>query len=108
LLCCFQQNTQRSIASWTYHAITVKAAIQLGLHAPAFYNEHGTQKNELLKRVWFAVINQDSLLSTAMGRPCLIPSEHVQIDIPSGVPLNLDCMPSSSRGDHLLYFNRLM
>ncbi|KAF2240182.1 hypothetical protein BU26DRAFT_386877, partial [Trematosphaeria pertusa] len=59
LLCCFQQNTQRSIASWTYHAVAVKAALQLGLHSPAPYDEHGMQKRELLKRLWFGVIIQD-------------------------------------------------
>jgi hypothetical protein len=59
LLCSFQQNTQRSTASWTYHALAVKTAIQHGLHSPSLYEQHGVQTRELRRRIWFGVINQD-------------------------------------------------
>jgi hypothetical protein len=66
LVCLYQQNTQRSIASWTYHALGMKAAHQLGLHVPALHEEHNSQHRGLMILVWFAVINQDSSLGTAL------------------------------------------
>jgi hypothetical protein len=81
LLCLFQQNTQRSIASWTYHALAVKAAYQLGLHSSTLHNESDAGKRSLLLRVWYGVVNQDRSLSIALGRPCLISSDHVRIEL---------------------------
>ncbi|KIW04384.1 uncharacterized protein PV09_04668 [Verruconis gallopava] len=109
LLCSFQQNTQRSTISWTYHALAVKTAIQQGLHAPSSYEVHGAQMRELRKRLWFGVINQDRLLSTSFGRPCLIPAEHVQVMAPTHEALAMEQMPSFSKHHHegLLYFNFL-
>ena len=79
LLCSFQQNTQRSIASWTYHAIAVKAAFQMGLHASSLYDVGVSHRCEILKRVWLGVIIQDIALSMAFGRPRLILPAHARI-----------------------------
>lgn len=59
LLSAFQQNNQRAVASWTYHALAVKAAYQLGLHSSSPFDEVGIEQMELRKRLWYAVINQD-------------------------------------------------
>lgn len=59
LLTSFQQNHQRSVASWTYHALTVKSAFQLGLHSPASYASFNEHDKELRKRLWFGVLLQD-------------------------------------------------
>ncbi|KAL1801137.1 hypothetical protein ACET3X_001479 [Alternaria dauci] len=79
LLCTFQQNTQRSIASWTYHAIAVKASFQMGLHALTLYDGKDPGHCEILQRVWLGVIIQDSALSMALGRPRLIFPPHARI-----------------------------
>ncbi|KAH8888104.1 hypothetical protein GQ53DRAFT_826665 [Thozetella sp. PMI_491] len=108
LVCSFQQNTQRSIESWSHHATVVKSALQLGLHSPSSYEDHGLQKRELRKRVWFAVVNQDRFLSVAMGRPYLIPPEHNRVDMPQDpVPNSLGMMNRRSI-DSLVYYNHLM
>ena len=59
LISSFQQNSQRSVACWTHHAVAVKAAFQLGLHSPKAYKHNNLPDNELCKRVWYAVVNQD-------------------------------------------------
>ncbi|OBT59093.1 hypothetical protein VE04_00706 [Pseudogymnoascus sp. 24MN13] len=65
LIASFQQNHQLSIASWTFHAVAVKAAFQLGLHSPIYYKDHSFQESELRKRLWFALVNQDRYFTWA-------------------------------------------
>ncbi|KAJ9134261.1 C6 transcription factor [Pleurostoma richardsiae] len=109
LLGSFQQNTQRAMASLTTHALAVKTSYQLGLHSPSCYEGLGTLEKELRAKLWFAVVNQDRILSTALGRPCLIPPHYVRNDIlDSLVPLQSSrtvAMPSSM--ESLLYFRHL-
>lgn len=59
LLASFQQNNQRSVASWTSHALAVKAAYQLGIHVPSSYAERPEQEREMKRKLWSAVINHD-------------------------------------------------
>ena len=47
------------VSSATYHALTVKAAFQLGLHCPSSYKELSPSDSELRKRLWYSLINQD-------------------------------------------------
>lgn len=90
LLGSYQQNSQRAMASLTSHALCVKASYQLGLHcrAPGFSTSDADK--ELRATLWSAVVNQDRVLSAALGRPCLIPTQnaqkmqHVQ-NVPHGV-----------------------
>jgi hypothetical protein len=107
LLCSFQQSTQRSTASWTYHALAIKSAIQHGLHSAASYEEHGAQTAEVRTRIWFAIINQDRLLSTSFGRPCLIQANDIHVSLPSDSSLPADCTSASAKhhSEGLTYFN---
>ncbi len=64
LIVTFQQASQRSISSWTFHALAVKAAIEVGLHSPQNQHEHGTvvydrKEAELRARIWKAIIIND-------------------------------------------------
>ena len=59
LITSFQQNNQKAIASWTFHALAVKAAFELGLHSSINHGDHGVQETELRKRLWFGLVNQD-------------------------------------------------
>lgn len=59
LLASFQQNTQRSMESWTPHYLAVRLSYQLGIQAPASYEYLGIQDREIRSRLWFAVVNQD-------------------------------------------------
>ncbi|KAM5380818.1 hypothetical protein ACJZ2D_003342 [Fusarium nematophilum] len=81
LLSIFQQNSQRSTESWTTHSLAVKAAYQLGIHAPLSYEHLTASEKELRSGLWFAIINQDRMLSSALGQPCLIPLQHVRTGI---------------------------
>lgn len=84
-----------SVASWTYHALTVKSAFQLGMQSPTSYKEYGAQEAELRRRLWYGVVNQDRsglslslvshvadlsqrVLCMCLGRPCLIPAQYVR------------------------------
>ncbi|CZR63519.1 uncharacterized protein PAC_13416 [Phialocephala subalpina] len=108
LLGSFQQNNQRSVASWTLHATAVKASFQLGLHSPRSYEDHGLHDSELRKRVWFAVINQDRSLSASLGRPCLIPLQYIRVQPPQDPSSILHILPTATPDhiDSLLYFNK--
>lgn len=95
LLANYQQNHQMSVESWTNHALTVKAALQLGLHSPLSYRELSSADAEMNFRLWYSIINQDryialflqsltrlslSCLRTlcmCIGRPCLIPPQYI-------------------------------
>lgn len=57
LLSIFQQNHQRSIESWTTHSLLVKAALQLGIHSPAYYEV--AEERRVHKKLWYGIINQD-------------------------------------------------
>lgn len=59
LITAFQQNNQRSVTSWTFHALSVKAAFQLGLQSPSSYQSLNSESQQLRKRLWFGVLNQD-------------------------------------------------
>ena len=87
--------------------MAVKAALQLGLHSPVSYGDHGVQRRELRKRVWFAVVNQDRYISIALGRPCLIVPEHNRVErLNSPVPTPATIMNSISTGS-LIYYKHL-
>ncbi|KAF2020169.1 hypothetical protein BU24DRAFT_489985 [Aaosphaeria arxii CBS 175.79] len=80
LLTIFQQNHQRSVSSWTYHALSVKAAFQLGLHAPSSYRASNEEDKEQRKCIWFGVILQDRILTLSLGRPAMIPEHYNRIE----------------------------
>ncbi|EXJ54896.1 uncharacterized protein A1O5_12962 [Cladophialophora psammophila CBS 110553] len=105
LIATYQQNHQLSITSWTYHALAVKTAFQLGLHSPLGYKEYGLQESELRKRLWYSLINQDRVLSLSLGRPCLIPRQYIRTQntldprtIPRAIPVI-----APNHGDSVIY-----
>lgn len=76
LLALYQQNHQRSISSYTTHAMCVKTAFQMGLHVldNASLTEEERRSRQLL---WAAVVNNDRyLLQRALSVPqyLLLPS----------------------------------
>ncbi|KAK1765888.1 C6 transcription factor [Phialemonium atrogriseum] len=110
LLGSFQQNSQRAMASFTSHSLAVKTSYQLGLHSPSSYEGLGTLEKELRAKVWLAVVNQDRILSAALGRPCLIPLQHVRTEIADSLVLmhhtRTVTMPSSM--ENLVCFRHLI
>ncbi|KAL1798123.1 hypothetical protein ACET3X_002160 [Alternaria dauci] len=78
LLTSYQQQQQMPVSSATYHALTVKAAFQLGLQCPSSYKELSPSDSEFRKRTWYSLINQDRILCMCLGRPCLIPPQHIR------------------------------
>ncbi|RFN54496.1 c6 transcription factor [Fusarium flagelliforme] len=110
LLSIFQQNSQRSTESWTTHSLAVKASYQLGIHAPSSYDHLTASEKELRSGLWFATVNQDRILSSALGQPCMIPLQHVR----SGI---LDMLVSTRQQrtvemqysrEHLEYFRNIV
>lgn len=90
--------------------MTVRAAYQLGLQSPATYQDYGVQERELRKRLWYGVINQDRYLTISLGRPCLISSHHILVEMPDEHQAGISSTPSHIRShvDGLIYFNHLM
>lgn len=81
----YQQNHQMSVTSWTYHALAVKTAFQLGLQSPLAYRQFGQQEKDLRLRLWYSLVTQDRILCMCLGRPCLIPAQYVRTPKPHAV-----------------------
>ncbi|CAK7201024.1 hypothetical protein SEUCBS139899_003725 [Sporothrix eucalyptigena] len=80
LLGSYQQNSQRAMASLTSHALCVKTSYQLGLHCrgiPGIGVGLSEAEKAIRATLWCAVVNQDRVLSAALGRPCMIPINHI-------------------------------
>ncbi|OQV02391.1 Fungal specific transcription factor domain-containing protein [Cladophialophora immunda] len=72
LIIAYQQNSQRSISSWTTHALAVKAAIQHGLHSPTTRSGQVQTTGDLMERLWAGIVFNDGILGSALGRPGLV------------------------------------
>ncbi|KAK9451824.1 C6 transcription factor [Limtongia smithiae] len=109
LLGSFQQNSQRAMASLVTHSLAVKTAYQLGLQCPSMYEGLDIADRQLRAKLWFGVVIQDRLLSTALGRPCLIPPQHVRMQILNSlVVLRTSTTDNTSAVmDQLSYFRHL-
>ncbi|KIX03160.1 uncharacterized protein Z518_06711 [Rhinocladiella mackenziei CBS 650.93] len=108
LIATYQQNHQLSITSWTYHALAVKAAFQLGLHSPLGYKEYGLQESEMRKRLWYSLIHQDRVLGMCLGRPCLISPQYIRTQKPLDPQSVYRSMPvvAPNYVDSIIYHNR--
>ncbi|KIM98340.1 hypothetical protein OIDMADRAFT_56705 [Oidiodendron maius Zn] len=81
LLSSFEQNIRRSMASLSSHALAVRTAYHLGIHAPPTYAYIGSKEKKLRARLWLAITSQDRILSACLGRPCLVAMNHVRPEI---------------------------
>ena len=97
LLASFQQNSQRAMESITTLFRAVQAAYQLGIHSPSSYERLRDADKELRSQLWFAVVNHDRyacwcptvslyanesrMIGSGLGRPFLIPMEHVCMEL---------------------------
>ncbi|RFU80733.1 transcriptional regulatory gal4 [Trichoderma arundinaceum] len=82
LMTQFLQGTQRSAQTWNLHGLTVKAALQLGLHTSSSYAKFTPLEKEIRKRTWYGCVVLDRTLSMTFGRPPAIPVEYVQMSLP--------------------------
>lgn len=55
----YLQGTERSIETWNYHGLAVKASYQLGLHSPNALKNFLPLEREIRKRTWFGCILLD-------------------------------------------------
>lgn len=55
----FLQGTQRSAQTWNLHGLTVKAALQLGLHTSSSYTKFTSLEREIRKRTWYGCVVLD-------------------------------------------------
>ncbi|KAL7917029.1 fungal-specific transcription factor domain-containing protein [Trichoderma austrokoningii] len=85
LMTQFLQGTQRSAQTWNLHGLTVKAALQLGLHTSSSYTKFTPLEKEIRKRTWYGCVVLDRTLSMTFGRPPAIPVEYVQMSLPLDV-----------------------
>ncbi|KIW16440.1 hypothetical protein PV08_06492 [Exophiala spinifera] len=74
--------TQRSAQIWTSHAVTIRVAMQLGLHSASRLGTFSPLEAEVRKRIWFGCIILDRTLSTTFGRPPAIPNNFVKLPLP--------------------------
>ncbi|KAK2612627.1 hypothetical protein QQS21_001399 [Conoideocrella luteorostrata] len=99
LLASFQQNSQRAQESITTQFCTVRTAYQLGIHSPSSYGRLSRREKELRSILWFAVVQLDRIVGCALGRPFLVPDQHVRIRPSEALVLG----PQSHDGDSRSY-----
>jgi hypothetical protein len=59
LIVAYQQNSQRSVSSWTTHAWAVKAALQHGLQSHSVRQRQSKSNAELMQRLWTGIVFND-------------------------------------------------
>ncbi|EQL00796.1 Transcription factor, fungi [Ophiocordyceps sinensis CO18] len=108
LLASFQQNTQRSMESWAPHYRAVRVSYQLGIHAPASYDHLAVEEKEIRSRLWFAVVNQDRILTAGLARPCLIPLQHLRMELAEFLGPQNRTADMSRPKESLVYFRHVI
>ncbi|TVY91551.1 Lactose regulatory protein [Lachnellula willkommii] len=98
----YLQGTQKSVQAWTIHGLTVKAALQLGLHSSEASKRFSPFEQEIRKRTW--------TLSMTFGRPGTIPDDYVKLPMPAILEEDLSSTmrSESTLTDSLLFFNSTM
>ncbi|KAL4795354.1 hypothetical protein BDV19DRAFT_378830 [Aspergillus venezuelensis] len=70
----YKQNHQRSISSYTTHALCVKAAFHIGLHSRTRMAGHRSEGKDLRFRLWDGKAdNGRRIMGLTQGRPFMIP-----------------------------------
>ncbi|CAG9936781.1 unnamed protein product [Clonostachys rosea f. rosea IK726] len=87
LMTQYLQGTQRSAQTWNVHGLTVKAALQLGLHVENASSGFNAVEREVRKRTWYGCIILDRTMSMTFGRPPAIPTQYVRMELPVSVDL---------------------
>lgn len=59
LMTAYVSGTQRAIQTWTIHSLSVKAAMQMGLHSPEASRKLPLLEREMRKRAWFSCVMND-------------------------------------------------
>ncbi|KAJ0418320.1 fungal-specific transcription factor domain-containing protein [Aspergillus carlsbadensis] len=88
--------TQRSAQIWNLHALTIRIAMQLGLHSATTLKTFPPLEAEIRKRTWFGCVILDRTLSTTFGRPPAIPNDFVTLPLPTNESLDFMSRAESS------------
>ncbi|KAL3482689.1 fungal-specific transcription factor domain-containing protein [Aspergillus germanicus] len=73
----YLQGTHKSVQAWTTHGLTVKAAVQLGLHPKDASRVFPPLEQEMRKRTWFGCVILHRVLSMTFERPAVIPDCYI-------------------------------
>ena len=63
LMTQYLQGTQRSIKTWAFHGLAVKAAFQLGLHSEQALRRFEPLEREVRIRTWYGCVVLDRYVS---------------------------------------------
>ncbi|KAJ7578584.1 fungal-specific transcription factor domain-containing protein [Mycena floridula] len=80
---CLSVMAASDSAMWSQLGIAIRAAQDIGAHRKKPKCKQGDPvTEELLKRAWWALVCMDTLISSSMGRACMILKEDFDIDLP--------------------------
>ncbi|KAL7780978.1 hypothetical protein V8C43DRAFT_328867 [Trichoderma afarasin] len=82
LMAHYYQGTNRPDEAWNLHGQAVQTAYQLGLHSRSLSYEFSASEAERRRRTWLGCVVLDRLFSMTLGRPLIIPSSYINIDLP--------------------------
>ncbi|KAF5322742.1 hypothetical protein D9619_002011 [Psilocybe cf. subviscida] len=68
--------------SWNIVGILVRYLLEMGGHRRKPHSQKPSAEDELMKRVFWCVLYLDRIISSFLGRPCLIQDEDYDIDFP--------------------------
>ncbi|KAL7651692.1 hypothetical protein ACMYSQ_009027 [Aspergillus niger] len=107
LLTCYLQCSTNSAQTWSFHVLSVKAAMQIGLHSLETTQNLPLLQRELCKRTWFWCVVNDTLVSVYLGRPPVVPKSLISKNLPEDMS---DIFPTSNQSrtvamTSLAYYN---
>ncbi|CAG8554502.1 11239_t:CDS:2 [Dentiscutata erythropus] len=85
ILLAGHQQGEKNSNTWLYHGLAIRLAQDMGLHRDVSkWNLHGldARQIEIRKRVWWACVLSDRLVSAALGRPLAISESDCDVDLP--------------------------
>ncbi|CAG8623311.1 3659_t:CDS:2, partial [Dentiscutata heterogama] len=86
ILLAGHQQGEKNSSTWLYHGLAIRLAQDMGLHRDVSkWNLHGldARQIEIRKRVWWACVVSDRLISAALGRPLAISESDCDVDLPT-------------------------
>lgn len=87
LFALYLQSTNAGHECWIFTGLAIRTAQTLELHKPETNERPSNARiRSLLRRVWYACVLLDRVLSMTYGRPCMI-SRRVALSVPQCVPV---------------------
>ncbi|KAJ7051548.1 fungal-specific transcription factor domain-containing protein [Mycena amicta] len=78
----FLENSSAPQGSWIMIGIALRLAQDLGIHRRSAHIEQPSVEREQMKRAFWVLVYKDRIVSSVIGRPCVLQHDECDIDLP--------------------------